>query len=392
MSETGKVIINRQDPYPAYRYLQENAPVHQTREGQWLVTRYADAQQLLQDPRCLHWGQSRNGINKLPPMEAAIANTLFNLSPDSDHPYRKQVMHQLAARSLQIEEDVMDQLATNLIAGLKRRRTFDFISDFAHPFTFGTISRIIGVPEKMRDTFSRIVGGMNGGYLACIDVKSGASIPNGREFTNQLLALIALKKENPGNDLCSTLLHHSDAEANQESFILSMLTLLFYAGHLNMMNFLGNAVLALQEHASMQSILRSSPDLVKNSVDELIRYDSPLQFIMLIAREDLTLRDKFISSGSHLLVAVGAANRDPEVFEKPNQLILGRGVRHLGFGMGAFRCVGARLAQMQGFVGLKNWLQGTARFECISSQLNWRKQPFVQRGPSILPMNVEWHV
>ena len=379
------------NPYPAYRYLQEHAPVHQTATGHWLITRYADANQLLQDARCAHWGQDETAFPHLSAVERALATTLYALAPDGGRPYRKQLMHELAARSLRLEEVPMHTLATSLLRQLHGRAEVDFIRDFAHPFTFGTISRFIGIPAEQQAAFSELVAAMGGSYLACADPATGQATPQGRAFTQQLRTLIAAKQQAPDDSICAALLASSQAEADPESFVLAMLILLFYAGHQNMMNFLGNALLALHEQPAVQQQVRQHPALLSSNVDELIRYDSPLQFIMLIAREALVVGGTLIPAGSQLLIGVGAANRDPAAFAQPDQLVLGRQPRHLGFGAGAFRCIGARLAQLQGSVGLRAWFEQVASYHPLPGQTRWHTQPFVQRGPAALPLQVTWH-
>jgi cytochrome P450 len=377
---------NPGDPYPDYRRLREEDPVHRVAPGQWMITSYADASLLLQDGRCLHWGQDKKAFAHWPPVEKAIAKTLYSLSPGNDLPYRKQILHQLAGSHLFPEEAAMQSLGTRLLGQMRKRSDPDFIRDFAHPLTFGTISRVIGVPEEQQEALSEIVAGMEGGYLACIDAATGQSTPAGRAFVQHLRMVVADRRETPGNDLCSLLLDSSREEADQETFLLSMLILLFYAGHLNMMNFLGNALLALHQHPDVLDQLRQDPDLLRKSIDELLRYDSPLQFIMLVAGEELPAGGKIIPAGDRIMVGVGAANRDPAAFEHPDRILPGRQARHLSFGAGAFRCIGARLAQLQGYVGLNSWLQYAEDYYPEVGQVIWRTQPFVQRGPAALPL------
>ncbi|MFZ1791218.1 MAG: cytochrome P450 [Saprospiraceae bacterium] len=382
--------IDPANPYDYYHDLQVNNPVFQIQEGTWMITRYVDACQLLQDPRCVHWGQDLDHSSNMPDLERSIAATLFNLAPDHYAPYRKQIMHQLAAKSLSLDEEKMLQEAQLLVEKLKSKTELDFIEDFAHPFTFGIISRIIGIPENRRESLSNLVSKMDGGYLACIDNKSGHLTADGNLFIHFLQDLIALKKEQPGNDLCSALLSSSSDEKDQEVFLLSMLVLLLYAGHQNMMNFFGNAILAMHAHMEAQNQFRESEKLLEKSIDEIIRYDSPLQYIILIAKEDFYFGEHFIHKGNQLMIAVGAANRDADAFDRPDQLMPGRQPKHLGFGIGAFRCIGARLAQMEAFLGLNVWLQNTESYFPIQEQIKWRTNPYVQRGPSYLPMKVKW--
>ncbi|MGH1386564.1 cytochrome P450 [Kordia sp.] len=391
MKEMQTIAIDIKNPYPAYKRMQEYDPVYQMPSGQWMILDYKNAQELLQSPKCLHWGQDERVFTHLPPVEKAIAKTLYTLSPGNDRPYRKQILHQLAGRSLQIDVKTMEDLANDLLTNLKGQNELEIIRDFAHPFTFGTICKIIGIPETQRKTFSDLVASMDGGYLSCIDLETGKQTTEGAAFIQQLKELIKLKKENAGNDLCSVLIESSAEEPDQEAFLLSMLILLFYAGHQNMMNFFGNAVLTLDEHPKMQEKFRENPKLLQKGVDELIRYDSPLQYIMLIAKEKISIHQKTIPAGSQLLIAVGAANRDASVFENPEELRLDRTHKHLGYGVGAFRCIGARLAQLQASVGLESWLHHISTYTPITDQISWRTHPFVQRGPATIKAKIDWY-
>ena len=198
-------LINMEDSYPAYRHMQETSLVFQIATGQWVILDYENAQELLQSPKCLHWGQDERVFTHLPYLEKAIATTLYALSPESNRPYRKQILHQLAGRSLRIDETFIKQLAEALLSNLKNKQEIDVIKEFAHPFTFGTICRIIGIPEHQHKGFSDLVARMYGGYLACIDLETGQQTKEGTVFIQQLRELISIKRKKPDNDLCSIL-------------------------------------------------------------------------------------------------------------------------------------------------------------------------------------------
>ena len=355
---------------------------------QWVITGYEDAVSLLQNPSCSHWGQDTETQTMLFSGRGAVAKTLFAFAPDSGLPYRKRVMHALAGKNLRFEAKSMRTQADTLLANLNGQEEIDFIKDYAHPFTFETISRIIGIPDDDIGDLSKIVSEINGMYLELI--YNPVSTGPGGVFLDFLRDFVAHKKTAPGDDLCSALIDACRKEDEEDSFILSMLVLLFYAGHDNMMNFLGNAVIALNSHQAEQVALRQQLVQMSECIDELLRYDSPVQFFLLFAKQAVTLRKKTIPAGSQLLICIGAANRDPSAFSRPDSLDWTRKPAHLSFGTGAYRCIGARLAQLQAGTGLSSLLAWTDAYSPVDNGTIWRTAPYVQRGPSSLRMHVSW--
>lgn len=351
-----------------------------------MITRYEDAEMLLNDQRCSHWGQDSRTFQYMNPVEKAIAQTLHALAPGSKPAFRRQIMHQLAARTLRIDEEGMKKRADDILNGLTSRSRIEFMNDYAHPFTFGTICRVMGVPENEIDTYAKIASGLKGGYLIFIS-ETGSESEQGRLFLDTLRRLIMMKQQTPGDDLCSAILAVCPPDNQNESFIISLMVLLFYAGHQNMMNFMGNALLALSGKIQEQSMLRESLPFAIESVDELIRYDSPLQSILLVTQEEINLHGNLIPAGSQLLINVGAANRDPAKFKNPDELILTRKPLHLGFGTGAFRCIGARLAQLQGGIGLHRFFTHVRSYNPVQDSISWSNFS-VQRGPSSVLLDI----
>jgi len=382
-------VLSLEDPYPWYLWMQEHQPAFRLGDGGWIITRYETAEALLNDSRCAHWGQDPDAYPSLPPLERAIAQTLHALAPGQDPAYRRQIMHQLAAASVQLEEQAMVAQADSILQSLRGCVQIEFMRHFAHPFTFGTIARMLGLSADDAAAFSALVSRMEGGYLGLIlePARSGNGNPLAKQFIATLCRLLESKRRSPGNDLCSAILAIAPPGKMDESFTLSLLTLLLYAGHENMMNFLGNSLLALVGKRDEHLMLGRSLPCALQSVDELIRYDSPLQYILLRTREAMGVHGELIPAGSRLMICVGAANRDPRAYENAGQLDLNRRPRHLGFGVGAFRCVGARLAQLQGAVGLHRFFAGIRSYQ--PGRVVWGRMP-VQRGPSELNLEVEW--
>jgi cytochrome P450 len=373
-------------PYSYYEKLRRESPIYRASPLQWVFTEYDDAISLLQNPLCSHWGQDEETQGVLFGGQGIFAKTLFAFAPDANLPYRKKIIHGLAAKNLRFDVGMMNMQADELLHDLKRKKQFDFMRDYAHPYTFSTISRIIGVPEKDVVRLVSLVSSLEHGYFSFILNQNVTG--DALEFINNLRKLIKLKQGNPDDDLCSALVEACQENDDDESFILSLLMLLFYAGHDNMMNFLGNAIYALHEQQLVQQELRLNPEKVDGCIDELLRYDSPVQFFLLFAKDDIPFKGKNIRAGSQLLVCIGAANRDPKAFENPDQIVIGRKPAHLSYGAGAYRCIGAKLAQMQASIGIRKFIELTNSYTV--EQVKWRSTPFIQRGPTKLMLKVDF--
>lgn len=371
-------------PYAYYQKLRKESPIYRASPLQWVFTEYEDAMALLQHPLCSHWGQDPGTQLMMFGGQGTFAKTLFAYAPDANLPYRKKIIHGLAAKNLKFEVTAMREEARRILENLKDKKEIDYMRDYAHPYTFNTISRIIGVPEDQIAMLTSLVSQLENGYFSFIFDQNVTGA--GLQFINFLKDLIRQKRLHPDDDLCSGLVEACDDNEDEESFILSLLMLLFYAGHDNMMNFLGNAVYALDEHKAQQQELRATPEKTDATVDELLRYDSPVQFFLLFAKDDIPYKGKNIRAGSQLLICVGAANRDPKAFENPESIVIGRKPVHISYGAGAYRCIGAKLAQIQAATGIRTFLEMTESYSV--EQVQWRRAPFVQRGPTTLKLNV----
>ena len=269
------------------------------------------------------------------------------------------------------------------------------MADYAHPLTFTMTCDLLGVPDADVAALAEMLAALAGNSLACLapdrlDEQEG---PPARAFQGYFRDLIERKRRTPGPDLASRLIDAlSGAEDALDAHLLNLLVLLFHASHHNMMNFIGNAVLALAARPECLELARASPRLLRQAVPELLRFDSPVQYISLVARESIALRGEGIAPGEAIVLGVGAANRDPEVFAEPDRLDLSRRPKgQLAFGLGAYRCIGATLAELEGAAALSRLLHHFVEFRAANEPIGWRTSPFVQRGPVALPIEVGRH-
>ncbi len=210
-----------------------------------------------------------------------------------------------------------------------------------------------------------------------------------REFVEYLRALVAERRHAPGDDLVSSLIAETDAEGARlcEDELVTTCTLLLNAGHEATVNVVGNGVTALLTHADQLAALRADPALVPTAVEELIRYDSPLQLFERTALEDTVVGDVTVEAGTKIAALLGAANRDPAVFADADRFDVARSDNpHLGFGVGIHFCVGAPLARVELQSSLSTLLRRFPRLALAEPPQ--RRPEFVIRGVRSLPVTV----
>jgi cytochrome P450 len=200
---------------------------------------------------------------------------------------------------------------------------------------------------------------------------------------------VALRRQAPGDDLVSSLIAETDVEGGRltEDELVTTCTLLLNAGHEASVNVVGNGVTALLDHPDQLAALRADPALVPTAVEELIRYDSPLQLFERTAIEDTTVEDVTVPAGAKIAALLGAANRDPAAFDEPDRFDVTRTPNpHIGFGAGIHFCVGAPLARVELQASLGTLLR---RFPSLSLAARPERRPeFVIRGVQSLPVTL----
>lgn len=373
------------DPYGFYALLRQRAPVSRLPDGSWLVAGHADAVAVLTDPRFDHWGQGQEGGHGGANADS-LARCLRRLAPGPGQPLRHAVSQGLTAEAIDGLMAPLARRADRLLDHLCRRDRFDVLGDYAHPLFFWAIAHLIGLDETQSDAMTRAAADMDGAYLSLLPSAAGPDGGPGAVFLNTLRRLWP-PAELPEGSLARRLLTAGDpmaAMADNErppaDDLVDLLVLLIYAGHHNMVNFLGNALLALASQPEAAATARE-PDIMPTAIPELLRFDGPTQFLMLVAREEVVLRGQRIGADDPVLVCIASANRDGAAFAEPDRLDLRRHPNpHLAFGWGAFRCLGARLAEAEAGVALGHLLDRCPALAVVDQDLRWRTVPVVQRG------------
>jgi cytochrome P450 len=390
------------DPYPAYAWLREHAPVHRTRLPSgveaWLVTRYADARQALADSRLSKnpehhaedaHGKSRTGI----PGErsANLMTHLLNIDPPDHTRLRRLVSKAFTPGRVAQFTPRVQELTDDLIDRFARQGTADLIHDFAFPLPIYAICDLLGVPredqDELRDWAGMMIrhgGGPRGGVARSV-----------KKIRGYLAELIHRKRGDLGDDLISDLIRASDhGEHLTENEAAAMCFVLLFAGFETTINLIGNGVYALLRNPAQRSLLQESigrgeSALLDTGIEELLRYDGPVELATWrFAREPLTIGGQHIAAGDPVLVVLAAADRDPARFAEPDRLDLSRrDNKHLGYGHGIHYCLGAPLARLEGRTALETLLRRLPdlRLAADPADLRWRGG-LIMRGLRELPV------
>jgi len=390
------------DPYPAYAWLREHAPVHRATLPSgveaWLVTRYGDARLALADARLSknpvhHSGEGhRSGRVGIPgERKADLMTHLLNIDPPDHTRLRRLVSKAFTPRRVAVFEPRVRELTDRLIDGFAEQGAADLIHDFAFPLPIYAICDLLGVPAEDQDDFRdwagmmiRHGGGPRGGVGRAV-----------KKMRGYLAELIHRKRADLGDDLISDLIRASDhGEHLTENEAAAMAFILLFAGFETTINLIGNGLYALLTHPEQRALLQASLDrgetaLLATAVEELLRYDGPVELATWrFATSPITLGGQRIAVGDPVLVVLAAADRDPDRFDQPDLLDLARRDNpHLGFGLGIHYCIGAPLARLEAQYALAALLRRLPDLGLAAdpADLRWRGG-LIMRGLRQLPV------
>ena len=391
--------VFKENPYPTYAELRSTAPVYRTElpdgRGLWLITRYEDVLAVLKDGRFVKdWRKALTPeqlaqVPPIPPVMEPLTHNMLDTDPPDHERLRSLVSKAFTPRLIERMRPRVQAIADSLLDAVQDRGEMDLIDDYAFPLPITVIAELLGIPAEDRNRFrewsnAAVSGNSTQEYLEEI------LIPHMTAFNDYLLALSEEKRKNPKDDLVSALVRAEEAgDKLSEDELLGMVFLLLVAGHETTVNLIGNGVLALLQHPDQLQKLKDDPSLIKPAVEELLRYDGPVETSTeRFAREDIDLGGTVIPRGEMVLVVLGAADRDPERFADPDELDITRADnRHLAFGKGIHHCLGAPLARMEGQIAISTLLDRmpNLRLKDSPDSLSWRPG-MVIRGLKGLPV------
>ncbi|MDF1523924.1 MAG: cytochrome P450 [Trueperaceae bacterium] len=355
-----------QDPYPTHARLRREVPIAWYAPWDaWLVTRHSDVDALLRDRRLGRVSTDRpKAVDPAhAPFAVIQAGSLLEIEPP-DHTRVKQAVHDVfTPRHVRALQGRIEALVERLLDDLEHRpeREADLLRDFAEPIPVTVIADLLGVPEADRGAllpWSKAIIGMFEPERSA-DAEAAAVAAAG-EFAAYVRHLMAAKRAAPGEDLISRMvvMHDADGARLTEGEVVANAILFLNAGHEAVVNVSGNGLLALLRHPEQLARVRADPALLRPAIEEMMRYDTPLQFFERFVLEDLTYAGHAWPAGTKLALHFAAANRDPEVFAEPDRFDVARDPNpHLAFGLGLHYCIGAPLARLELGVALGGLLR-----------------------------------
>jgi len=386
------------DPYRQYTSLREHDPVHRSPLEVWVLFRYDDVVRTLRDA-----GLSVQVDNATPTARMQMfaeqapgevergAHSILNIDPPDHTRLRRLVskaftpkmVHGLRPRIQTLADDALDTMAAQGKA--------DVIGDLAYPLPFTVISEMLGMPDGNRDE----VRGWSHTLTKTLDPiltpeEVQAALAAADNMQGHVQDVLAWKREHPADDLLTGLLAAEDeGDRLSEVELLDQVLLLYVAGHETTVNLIGNATLALLGHPDQLTRLRSDPDLDAGAIEELLRFDSPVQFSRRITTGDLEVDGTTVPAGSFVLTCLGSANRDEARWgPTADELDLARADagQHMSFGNGIHHCLGSSLARTEAQIALGTLVRRFPDLELAGDAE--RNNRVVLRGLESLPVTV----
>jgi len=376
----------RRDPYPSYAHLRAEHPVYRIEGlGAYTISRYDDVLFALNHPELF----SSTGFTQTQMREDGEPTTMLIFSDPPDHTRLRNLVNRgFTPKMVADLEPRIRQVTNELIDRIEAAGETDLIADLAMPLPVTIIAEILGVDPEHKDDFKR--------WSDWIVLDFGGQVPEEDKerqqqdmdaFRAYFEQIVAMRRADPKDDLISALVRAEDEQrALSSDELLAFIVLLLVAGNETTTNLIGNAIIALLDHPDQLAKLRAEPSLVPNAVEEALRYDAPVQFLLRSAKRDIELAGTTIPEGSFVSVIFASANRDERRYPDAERFDVTRDAQgHLAFGHGIHFCLGAPLARLEGRIALEallSRLPGLARngrdIELVDA--------FFLRGPKRLPL------
>ncbi|MEU1402914.1 cytochrome P450 [Streptomyces sp. NPDC005728] len=386
-------FANRANPYPLYEELRKTPVLHEEANGPFVISSYWDIESLLHDPRISSdfTNLTAVGDDELSGPEATgLPPSFIRLDPPEHDRLRRIANSSFGPPHQPTRIDSMRgelaRIVTDLIDGFGDARQIDVVDQFAYPFPVTVICRLLGVPREDEPRFRAWVDPI----VAGLDPDTRTS-PGSEQAAQEarlqlgmyLNGLVEQRAREPRDDMLSDLVHsHAPDGAMTTMEVLSTAVLLLIAGHETTVNLITNGMLTLLRHPEYLQRLRDDPGLSVKIVEELLRYEPPVQLVpQRTCIADIEVRGVTIPKGSRIWLVLAAGNRDPQRFADPDRFDPDRGdIQHLGFGSGIHSCFGAPLARLEAQIALTELVRRLDNPRLVEDPPPYRPNA-VLRGP-----------
>jgi len=393
-----------ENPYEEYRIQRETEPIQQTPFGPWMIFDHAESVRLLrditlsvdvrkameilgEDPR----DRAKMRAELFPDKAPREDTSILNIDPPDHTRLRKLVSSVFTPRRVADLAPMIECIVDEHLDAVADRGEMDLVADLAFPLPFAVISEMLGMPDgdsaQLREWSHTLV--------KILDFTIGpeelmAAVMAGENLREHIANVIEWKRSNLGDDLLSALILAEDnGDVLSDIELVDQVNVLFIAGHETTVNLIGNGTWALLQNRHQLELLRDDPSVETTAIDELLRYDSPVQISRRITLEPIQIGGHDVAAGTFVLTSLGSANRDPAVFgSTADQLDLRRAdaARHLAFGSGTHHCLGASLARMEGTIAITRLIRRFPELQAIGTPA-WNGR-LVLRGMDSLQLSL----
>jgi cytochrome P450 len=389
------------DPYPVYRRLRTEAPIGQIPFlGIWYLTRFADCERVLSDPRMGSDTRKSDFYRKLResrgirmPDDVGERRSFLFLDPPDHTRLRGLVASTFTPKIVNGLRPRIQQLVDELLDAAVGRGSLDIVSDLAYPLPFNSISDLLGIPiadQPLFRAWSQDMAGSNDPMMdpppEVVDRQTLAL----KEGSAYLRSIIAEHRRQPREDLLSALIAaEQQGDKLTEDELLSTVILLIAAGHETTASLIGNAVLALLNHPDQLRAVRAESATARLAIEETLRWDPPVQMTQRVALDDIEIDGHHVDRGSPVIVVLGAANRDEQVNPDGESFDIGRDpIHHLAYGFGPHFCLGAALARAEASIAVGTVVSRFPSLRLAPDGLR-RREDLVMRGLEALPVEID---
>ncbi|MGK0275252.1 MAG: cytochrome P450 [Ilumatobacter sp.] len=382
-------------PYPMYDRMRADGEVVYSRAyRQWFVMGYDEVQQVLRSDDCATSPianlllSTRQYRTLTPSVRTDFSRWLLATDPPDHTRLRSAVARAFTPKQIAGYEPLVRKVADELLSELPESGEVDIVDAFTMRLPIELIAELLGLPAERREWLqeaSRVVGSLVEPFA-----ELNAALINERfaELDAYFLALIEERRQFPGDDIISALASESDGPVLDADEIVAMIVFLLFAGHETVTGMLGNALVAFAACPEQRALLRDKPELTANAVEELLRFDPPLQMTGRQATADIVIGGQAISKGDNISLMIGAANRDTRRWPDGDGLRIDRpDPKPLSFGFGTHHCLGAALARMEVRIAIPALLERLGDYTVDTERIVW-KHSFGLRGPLALPLTI----
>lgn len=381
----------RVNPYPIYKRLLKEHPAYRTPFGVYVFSRYEDCISILRDHRRWSSDERKSSLYEVRRRGVqAMLGSDNEFSGDDDRPFlffdppdhtrlRKLVNQAFTPQAISNLRPRIQSIVNMLLDAVHAAGEIDVIADFGYPLSVSVICEMLGVPSEDQESFNGWCAELARSLdpdVALPPTLMRRRIRAAKESRDYFRSLVAERRKHLGSDILSALIvAEEEHDKLSERELLSTLSLLLMAGHETVVSLISNGVLQLLVHPDQMEKLKADPSLARNAVEEILRYDPPVQLDVRTALENNQIGGVTVPKGQLVVLLLGAANRDPARFANPDRFDITRDDdSHLGFGYGIHFCIGAPLARLEGEIALRTLTQRFYNLELRTNSPTYKRQ------------------